>query len=207
MKKILLMILSVYLAFQVSGQGSNGSASSVKQMSVEEANKLNGTVMPTINGKPYSQYKAEQDALKQQTSNNQVAFNSTSNSGLASLPQQSKTVAPPAKQKADIQETKPVAVEASSSIVKKEEEKAAPSKEAIALREMLTGQTSVPEDKTVRPAAPLQSVQGTTVAPTTVPQESKTVTATSSVPAPPAIPMDNGVKVASSNPEKAAKKD
>jgi hypothetical protein len=32
---------------------------------VEEANRLNGTVEPTINGKPYSQYKAEQDALKQ----------------------------------------------------------------------------------------------------------------------------------------------
>ena len=35
-----------------------------KKMTIAEANALNGAAQPTINGKPYSQYKAEQDALK-----------------------------------------------------------------------------------------------------------------------------------------------
>lgn len=38
--------------------------SNTRVMSIEEAKKLNGWAEPTINGKPYSQYKAEQDALK-----------------------------------------------------------------------------------------------------------------------------------------------
>ncbi|MBK8494606.1 MAG: hypothetical protein IPL50_05925 [Chitinophagaceae bacterium] len=37
----------------------------VKVMSTQEANTLNGVAQPTINGIPYSQYKAQQDALKQ----------------------------------------------------------------------------------------------------------------------------------------------
>jgi len=37
----------------------------VRIMSPEEANQLNGTANPTINGIPYSQYKAEQELLKQ----------------------------------------------------------------------------------------------------------------------------------------------
>ena len=36
-----------------------------KTLSIEEANKLNGVANPTINGIPYSQYKAQQEALKQ----------------------------------------------------------------------------------------------------------------------------------------------
>ena len=36
-----------------------------KQLSVEEANKMNGTASPTINGIPYNQYKAQQATLKQ----------------------------------------------------------------------------------------------------------------------------------------------
>jgi hypothetical protein len=46
----------------------------VKVMSAQEANTLNGVAQPTINGIPYSQYKAEQDALKQkQASENKTA--------------------------------------------------------------------------------------------------------------------------------------
>ncbi|MBK9532343.1 MAG: hypothetical protein IPO42_11310 [Chitinophagaceae bacterium] len=40
----------------------------VKVMSTQEANALNGKAEPTINGMPYSQYKAQQEALKQKQS-------------------------------------------------------------------------------------------------------------------------------------------
>ena len=40
------------------------SDSNSKVMTIEEAKKLNGWSEPTINGIPYSQYKAEQEALK-----------------------------------------------------------------------------------------------------------------------------------------------
>jgi len=43
----------------------HGTGQPVRIMSTEEANQLNGTANPTINGIPYSQYKAEQELLKQ----------------------------------------------------------------------------------------------------------------------------------------------
>lgn len=50
--------------FNLSFSQTVGRDSNTKVMSIEEAKKLNGWSEPTINGKPYSQYKAEQDALK-----------------------------------------------------------------------------------------------------------------------------------------------
>lgn len=67
MKKIILLILIVTVnVCMVQGQQSQGFGANGKILSVDEVNRLNGTPQTTINGKPYSQYKAEQDALKQQ---------------------------------------------------------------------------------------------------------------------------------------------
>jgi hypothetical protein len=67
MKKIILLIgvvmVSTTMVQAQQGQSFGGNA---KVLTVEEANKLNGTSQTTINGMPYSQYKAQQDALKQQ---------------------------------------------------------------------------------------------------------------------------------------------
>jgi hypothetical protein len=60
----LLTILVTLLLIQINGYSQVPSDSSTKIMSIEEAKKLNGWSEPTINGKPYSQYKAEQEALK-----------------------------------------------------------------------------------------------------------------------------------------------
>jgi hypothetical protein len=65
MKKIILVTLCGLVITQGYSQNA-GQPGNSKVMSVEEANRLNGVGHPTINGKPYSQYKAEQDALKQQ---------------------------------------------------------------------------------------------------------------------------------------------
>ncbi len=66
MKKIFLLALTGATLFQVNAQNAPGTTN-VKVMTVAEVNALNGTANPTINGKPYSQFKAEQDALKQQS--------------------------------------------------------------------------------------------------------------------------------------------
>jgi hypothetical protein len=65
MKKILFFITMISAGLTVSAQLTSSAAANMKTMTIEEANRLNGTAQPTINGKPYSQYKAEQDALKQ----------------------------------------------------------------------------------------------------------------------------------------------
>jgi len=71
MKKIILIALFGLVLFQAKAQNPTNPVT--KAMTVEEANKLNGVAQPTINGKPYSQYKAEQDALKQQQATKQQA--------------------------------------------------------------------------------------------------------------------------------------
>src|SRR5689334_10154383 len=75
MKKKLL-ICAAFVVVCMSAQSQNalkaGSANQPKRLTTAEANALNGTPQPTIDGKPYSQYKAEQDALKNQQ-NRQVA--------------------------------------------------------------------------------------------------------------------------------------
>ncbi len=69
MKKIFLIALVVLITTASFAQTENKA---VRTMTTEEANRLNGTVEPTINGKPYSQYAAEQRALKQQNVNRQI---------------------------------------------------------------------------------------------------------------------------------------
>jgi len=64
MKKIIFIISVVFVTFVGYSQG-NATNASAKRLTVEEANRLNGVAQPTINGIPYSQYKAQQDALKQ----------------------------------------------------------------------------------------------------------------------------------------------
>ena len=78
---------------QLAAQNAPGAPT--KSMTVAEARQLNGVAEPTINGKPYSQYKAEQDALKKQNTAPQQ-LNNVSNTGLASAPASApaKTTAP-----------------------------------------------------------------------------------------------------------------
>lgn len=59
MKKTLLIIISLITVMVSYSQSAKTNSSSSDY-------KTTGVVDPTINGKPYSQYKAEQDALKQQ---------------------------------------------------------------------------------------------------------------------------------------------
>jgi hypothetical protein len=69
MKKITLVLgclLSISLSY-AQQQTTSAYGAGGKVMTAEEANKLNGTPQTTINGKPYSQYKAEQEALKQKS--------------------------------------------------------------------------------------------------------------------------------------------
>lgn len=65
MKKILLFMTVISAGLSAAAQPGISGAENMKTMTIEEANRLNGTAQPTINGKPYSQYKAEQEALKQ----------------------------------------------------------------------------------------------------------------------------------------------
>lgn len=81
MKKIILINFIVLIScFTVTAQQSFtpiplSSGEKLKVLTTEEANRLNGTARPTINGIPYSQYKTQQEALKQKqaTENKPVA--------------------------------------------------------------------------------------------------------------------------------------
>lgn len=64
MKKIIFLSILIASGFFANAQFAAPPAPNSKKMTVEEANKLNGAVQPTINGVPYSQYKAQQEALK-----------------------------------------------------------------------------------------------------------------------------------------------
>ena len=61
MRKIIMVICF----FGITNAYCQSFGEPTKQLSVQEANKMNGTASPTINGIPYSQYKAQQGALKQ----------------------------------------------------------------------------------------------------------------------------------------------
>src|SRR5690349_9784928 len=62
MKKILIPVLLLVLGYTVKAQTTN-DASAMKES--EKAALARQVGDPLVNGKPYSQYKAEQDALKQ----------------------------------------------------------------------------------------------------------------------------------------------
>lgn len=66
MKKIILVLGATVMA-TIGCYAQSSAPANAKVLSFEEANRLNGKAEPTINGKPYSQYKAEQDALKRKT--------------------------------------------------------------------------------------------------------------------------------------------
>lgn len=63
MKKTFGLVLS-FVVFSSASFSQESPRSAAKVMTASEANALNGTAQPTINGKPYSQYKAEQEALQ-----------------------------------------------------------------------------------------------------------------------------------------------
>ena len=79
MKKISVLIVLCFIANLIFAQTGQPAAvgDNYKKMTIAEANALNGTAQPTINGKPYSQYKAEQDALKLQKQQQPSAVPST----------------------------------------------------------------------------------------------------------------------------------
>jgi hypothetical protein len=124
MKKILFIALFGLAISQAKAQTSPGAAG-LKTMSIEEAIKLNGPANPTFNGKPYSQYKAEQEALNQRQNTqtkvvsplaNNNATNSNGNTPAVNTKPavdqkqsgQSSTLTPPVvKEVPAIQETKP----------------------------------------------------------------------------------------------------
>ena len=72
MKKKLLILVAFtgVVAISSAQQGSGNSITPAKSLSVEEANKLNGNAQPTMkDGKPYSQWVAEERAKKQAQQN------------------------------------------------------------------------------------------------------------------------------------------
>ena len=73
MKKIIIAVLVIFIAQNITAQST--APADAKQMTIAEAKSLQGNVEPTINGIPYSQYKAQQDALKQQNTKQQTASN------------------------------------------------------------------------------------------------------------------------------------
>jgi hypothetical protein len=72
MKKIILIAIVLFAGHSVFAQTSSPT-SGAKYLTTEESKKMNANVETTINGKPYSQYKAEQDALKKQREANLLA--------------------------------------------------------------------------------------------------------------------------------------
>lgn len=78
--KILIIIISLSIgALSVKAQSVTGNA---RVMSPQEANALNGTPHPTINGIPYEQYKAEQQNIKKTTPVNPMSVKGTSGNAL-----------------------------------------------------------------------------------------------------------------------------
>jgi hypothetical protein len=63
---ILIMLFSVITFISNAQSSSQKQIEPTKSLTVEEVNRTSGIPNPTINGKPYSQYKAEQDALKKE---------------------------------------------------------------------------------------------------------------------------------------------
>ena len=90
MKKIIGILLMSFISYNLSAQNSSPSAAA-KAASTEESKKYNGNAETLINGKPYSQYKAEQDALKQQK---EAALAKRNSNGNDDGVQSEKTVQP-----------------------------------------------------------------------------------------------------------------
>lgn len=92
MKKIILTGIVAFCGVSAAfSQDASGAPAGTKVMTVAEANRLNGVAQPTINGRPYSQYKAEQDALKQQK---EAALAKRNSNGNNDGVQSEKTVQP-----------------------------------------------------------------------------------------------------------------
>ena len=79
--------------------------SNVKTLTSAEANLLNPTAEPTIDGIPYSQYKTAQDALKKQAVQADAKAKQTTNVPSPNLPTAAPQVAP--KKKNEIPKTIP----------------------------------------------------------------------------------------------------
>ncbi len=74
MKKIILTgIISFCLLNTAFSQNATGAPAGARVMTVAEANSLNGVAQPTINGVPYTQFKTQQDALKNKPATKQEA--------------------------------------------------------------------------------------------------------------------------------------
>ncbi|HEX2683606.1 MAG TPA: hypothetical protein VHL77_06725 [Ferruginibacter sp.] len=74
MKKIIYVTTFCFCAFNGNAQNmASTTPANTKTMTAAEANALNGTAQPTINGIPYSQYKAQQDAKQAQQNQQRTA--------------------------------------------------------------------------------------------------------------------------------------
>ncbi|MBS1759733.1 MAG: hypothetical protein JST23_06355 [Bacteroidetes bacterium] len=62
MKKLIIVSIAAFVSSSLFSQSA--VPTNAKTMSIAEAKALQGNAEPTINGMPYSQYKAQQDALK-----------------------------------------------------------------------------------------------------------------------------------------------
>src|SRR5689334_2552779 len=69
MKQILILVTIIMTGLYTEAQLSTTPSENLKVMTTAEANRLNGTAQPIINGKPYSQYKAEVQAKEQAAKN------------------------------------------------------------------------------------------------------------------------------------------
>lgn len=121
MKRILFG--SGFMLCVICGFGQNSPGAPSKSLTVEEANRLNGVAQPTINGKPYSQYKAEQDALKKQMEANKIAAAQNRNLDVVTVNPSDARPAPakvePAEKKSENDNNiKPVQGKADASITK-----------------------------------------------------------------------------------------
>ena len=96
MKKIIGIMVISLLSNQLIAQTS-APTSGAKMLSTAESKKQNSNTETTINGIPYSQYKAQQDALKQkQASENKAPVTS---SRLVSTTATKDDIVPAANQK------------------------------------------------------------------------------------------------------------
>ena len=132
MKRILFG--SVFMLCVICGFGQNSPGAPSKSLTVEEANRLNGVAQPTINGKPYSQYKAEQDALKKQMEANKIAAAQNRNLDVVTVNPSDARPAPakvePAEKKSENDNNiKPVQGKADASITKTAAKEATPKPE------------------------------------------------------------------------------
>ena len=198
MKKIIGILVVSLVTNQLIAQTAGPSAGA-KVLSIAESKKVNGNAETTINGMPYSQYKAQQDALKlkQQQEQNIPIATPPKVEATGSLVQTTpaKTVAKPALTGSNSTNTglKTVAVE----------KPAAFAKESSSLANVKPGQpvetqTAKPVEVITTNATPGSSESIITklatvgVAGTTTPEETKATTTTAKMPE---VQMNNQLKV------------